>query len=141
MPLTWYNLAHKEKYLTIVQRFQSLVHIDNNSKSKQTNSFDSGGDMILPKTAHENEVVNNITRPYHTICEVEDEGGKMTWLRLVPDQKGRWKDPITGVRPPFANWKRGKQVETEDNCAFMLSGDIDRDGKWSSGTCTEQSPR
>ena len=25
MPLTWYNLAHTEKYLTIVQRFWSLV--------------------------------------------------------------------------------------------------------------------
>ena len=97
--------------------------------------------MILPKTAHENEVINNITRPYHKICEVEDEGGKMTWLRLVPNGKGRWKDPSTENRLPFSNWKRGKQVETEDNCAFMLSGDIDRDGKWSSGTCTEQSPR
>ena len=43
--------------------------------------------------------------------------------------------------PEYDNWRRGKFVETEDNCAFMLSGDADKNGKWSSSTCTEQSPR
>ena len=57
--------------------------------------------MVLPKTAHENELINNITRPYHKVCEVEDEGGKMTFLRLVPDKKGRWHDPLTGERPHY----------------------------------------
>ena len=102
---------------------------------------DLGGEIILPKTAHENELVNNITKPFHKVCEVEDEGGKAVWLRVVSDKKGRWNDPITGSHPQYSNWRRGKTAETDDNCAFMLSGDSDKDGKWSSGTCTEQSPR
>ena len=65
----------------------------------------------------------------------------MTWLRLVSDKKGRWNDPLTMTPPQYSNWKRGKYAETDDNCAFLLSGDKDKDGKWSSGTCTEQSPR
>ena len=85
--------------------------------------------------------MNNITKPFHKICEVEDEGGKAVWLRMVPDKNGRWNDPLSGAHPHFSNWKRGKTAETDDNCAFMLSGDSDKDGKWSSATCTEQSPR
>ena len=65
----------------------------------------------------------------------------MTWLRLVSNNKGRWNDPLTKAPPQYENWRRGKYAETEDNCAFLLSGDIDKDGKWSSSTCTEQSPR
>jgi hypothetical protein len=101
----------------------------------------SGGTAILPKSIQENELINKLTRPYHEVCDIENEGGKMTWLRLVSDKKGRWHDPLTKAPPQYENWRRGKYAETEDNCAFLLSGDIDKDGKWSSSTCTEQSPR
>ena len=33
-------------------------------------------------------MVNKKTKPYHEVCDIENEGGKMTWLRLVSDKKG-----------------------------------------------------
>ena len=57
----------------------------------------SGGTTILPKSIQENELINKLTRPYHEVCDIENEGGKMTWLRLVPNKKGRWNDPMTNV--------------------------------------------
>ena len=100
-----------------------------------------GGKNILPKSIQENELINKLTLPYHEVCDLENEGGKMTWLRLVPDKKGRWNDPDTNLPPQYINWRRGKYVDTEDNCAYLLSGTDEHDGKWTSGTCTEQSPR
>ncbi len=100
-----------------------------------------GGQLVLPKTSEENALITEITRPYHKVCDVEGEGGKASWLRLVPDGRGRWNDPITRKAPQFSNWRKGKQGETDDNCAFILAGDQDVNTKWSSTTCNEQSPR
>ena len=95
-----------------------------------------GGLTILPKTAYENSLILNITLPYHDICKVQDEGGKITWLRLRSNENGGWIDPKTKNKPLYNNWKKGKHVESDDNCAFLVEN-----GKWSSTTCNEQSPR
>lgn len=100
-----------------------------------------GGELILPQSNGENELISSISAPYADICDFEGEGGKAVWLRLMPNQKGRWKDSKTDQAPPFDNWRQGKNSETDDNCAFMLSGDSSIDGKWSSTTCSAQSPR
>ena len=95
-----------------------------------------GGELSLPQNLSENSKVLESTQSFHNVCDVEGQAGKVSWLGLIPDLKGQWVNPSTGQPPDFTNWKVGKEIDSEDNCAFLLEN-----GKWSSTTCNQQSPR
>lgn len=82
------------------------------------------------------------TVDFQETCDLQDQSGKITWLNLIPDGSGKWLDRKTQMPPVFTNWRDGgKSKQTEDNCAYMVAGKPGIDGKWSSTTCSDQSPR
>lgn len=101
-----------------------------------------GGKLPLPKSNEENEIMLEETFDFLKVCNQPNQPGKISWLNLIPDGSGKWLDRSTYSQPTFTNWKDTKnEKQTEDNCAFMVAGKEEEDGKWSSTTCSELSPR